>query len=241
MSAKLAEDILREGLPIAEQYADPWHVAALLCNCAVCFMYMGEWERAQSLLESARSTLETTGAVPDTSPSILYNLGFIAYQRGNYREAEQHWTQAEYLSERDGVLSVRTECLAALGKLRFQRGDIAGARKLAALAIRLARRGGTLTDERLGLEELLARLRYKGGHATKAIENLAKTAESARHTDIPLFLTARLTQLELAMKENLPEYADILANEISSVAAAHGASWWTEQTEMLKARYRRRQ
>lgn len=241
MSSDLAEYVLRDGLPIAQQYADPWHVAALLCNCAVCFMYMGNPDRAESLLLSAQSTLETTDAVPDTSPSILYNLGFIAGQRGEFLKAETFWTKAEYLSERDGVLSVRAECIAALGKLRLQAGDITGARRLAAKTLRLTRRAGVLTDDRMVLEELLARLRYESGHAMKALRQLARTAESSRESDTPLFLTARLTHLDIALKENLLAEAQRVAEDISAVAARHDALWWIEQAEALTSRSRRTQ
>jgi tetratricopeptide (TPR) repeat protein len=202
-------------------------------------MYIGEPDRAQSLLESAQSTLETTNAIPDTSPSILYNLGFIAYQRARYEEAEAYWTKAEYLSQRDGVLAVRTECIAALGKLRLQRGEVAEARQLAAEALRLARRAGILTDERMGLEELLARLRYQSGHRVKAIRRLAQTAASSRETDIPLFLAARLTQLELVLKEHQYTEAGRIREDITAVAASRGASWWIEQAEALTARFAR--
>ncbi len=239
MSAELAEEILGNGLPIAQQYADPWHVAALLCNCAVCFMYMGNFDRAQSLLTSAQSTLETSDAVPDTSPSILYNLGFIAYHRGDHAKAEQYWTNADLQSRRDGVLSVHAECVAALGNLWLQRGSILLARKQAAQALRLVRKAGALTDERMGVEELIARLRFESGQRKKAISALGKTAELSRNSDIPLFLKSRLTQLELVLKQGFPDQASTLIEEISAVAAPRGASWWIEQAESITARFRR--
>jgi len=238
MSAELAEEILRHGLPIAQQYADPWHVAALLCNSAVCYMYMGDLDRAHSLLTSAQSTLETSDAVPDTSPSILYNLGFIAYHKGDYTKAEQFWMDADQQSRRDGVLSVHAECVAALGNLWLQRGSVLQARKQAALALRLVRKAGALTDERMGVEELVARLRYESGQKKKAISALAKTAQSSRDRDIPLYLKSRLTELELVLKEGLLDQALTLIEEISAVAAPRGATWRIEQAESVTARYR---
>jgi tetratricopeptide (TPR) repeat protein len=200
-------------------------------------MYIGDFDRSHDLLTSAQSTLETTGAVPDTSPSILYNLGFIAFHRGNYDDAEQHWKDANHLSKRDGVMSVRAECLAALGILRLQQGKVCESRQLAAQALRLVRKAGALTDERLGLEELLARLRYESGRRTKAMEALCKIAVSARCSDIPLFLKARLTQFELTLREGLHDDAAALAEDISAVAAQEGASWWIEQAESVAARF----
>jgi tetratricopeptide (TPR) repeat protein len=241
MSSKLVEEILGNGLPLAEQYADPWHIAALLCNTAVCYMYLRDDLRAEALLTRAQSTLETSGDVPDTSPSILYNLGFIAFHRGSYHEAERYWSQANAASQRDGVLSVRAECVAALGKLALRRGEIQKARQFAAQAVRLARRAAFLTDERQGLEELLARLRHNSGRRNKALRKLSITAESAKDSDIPLYFTARLTQLELLISEGLFNDAITIKKELVTVARELGATWWVNRAESVGSRSRSRQ
>lgn len=233
MRSDLAEQILEQALPLAEEHADPVRTAAILCNCAVCYMYLRDADRAQELLDRARQTLETSGDVPDTSPSVAYNLGFVAHLRRDWDESEAHWNGALQASKDYGVLPVYEECLASLGSLALRRGQISEARRLAARALRLARCGGFLVDERFGLEELLARLRYESGHREKALSGLARTAAVARDSDIPLYLTAQLTRLELLIRDEQAEEASRIREDLCEVARAHGAAWWVERAEAL--------
>jgi tetratricopeptide (TPR) repeat protein len=237
LRADLANQILETALPLAEQHADPWHITAILCNCAVPHMYLRDAKRARQLLQRARQTLLSNGDVPDTSPSVLYNLGFVAHLTGDNDSAEHYWRSALQVSEEDGVLPVQEECLAALGGLALQRGQVPQARELAAQALRLARRGTYLIDERFGLQELLARLCYSAGRKTKSLRTLARMASSSRHSDVPLYLTTQLTRLELTIKDGDKTEALKIQRELSEVARAHGASWWVERAQRLCKNY----
>jgi DNA-binding SARP family transcriptional activator/tetratricopeptide (TPR) repeat protein len=231
--AELAEHILAVALPLAEQRADPAHITALLCNCAACYMYMCDADRAEPLLSRARQVLLTSGDYPDTSPSVLFNLGYIASLRGDHDTSQNHWTRAIEVSEEGGVLPVLQETLVALGKLALRRGDVSQARSLAARAVRLARKGSFLVDERCGLEDLLARLRFQSGRGTKALRELAVTAAHAKGSDVPLFLTAQLARLEFLVDKQMHDKAREIKSELCEVARSLGAFWWVEQAERL--------
>lgn len=228
LSVDTAKNILDVALPLAEQLADPASTTSLLCNCAACYMYSGDAQEAQRLLMKASRTLKTNGDVPDVSPSVEYNLGFVAYLESDLRRAEEHWLSALQIAQEDGVLSVQAECFAALGKLAFTRGQIIQARALAAKALRLARQAEFLTDERSGLQELLARLRHRRGHHAKASSALARTADSARESDMLLYLTVQITALEFAVKEGDGARVAQCLKEINAAARSRGLSWWIE-------------
>jgi DNA-binding SARP family transcriptional activator len=237
MRRGLSEHILKVALPVAEQHADPADVAAILCNCAVCYMYLRDVDQAEPLLERVKQTLNTQGTNPDVRSSISYNLGFVANLKGNSELSETFWTEALETSEDDGVLQIRQESLAALGLLAFRRGDIHQARALAAQALRLARRGQFLTEERFGLEDLLARIRYASGHKAKALARLAELADSARDRDIPLHLTAQITRIELLSREGMTCEAKRAVAELKSVATDCGADAWIREAEVALARF----
>jgi len=229
----LAEQILQEALPLAEQAADPARTAAILCNCAVPYMYLQDDERAEHLLNRALRTLEACGDTPDTSPSILYNLGFVAYRRGDLETAETQWLEALRVSREEGVAPIQEECLAGLGQICLRRRQVARARAFAARALRLARRGRFLVDERFGLEELLARLRYEAGHLEKALNRLGQIASSSRENDIPLYLTVQLLRLEFLVKEGRTDAASIAREALREVANVRGGSWWIEKADCV--------
>lgn len=240
LRVELAERILKVALPLAEHHADPAQVTALLCNCGVCYMYLHDTDRAEVLLERARQTLETSGYYPDTLPSVLYDLGFVAFIRGRYDIAEQHWTRSLEASLKHGVLPVRLECLASLGVLALERNQVAAARTLAAQALRLARRGQFLLDQRFGLHELLARLRYEAGRPDSALSGLSRTATFAQERDIPLYLVAQTTRLELLLREGRCQQAEQVKEQLWAVARSRKASWWTAEASRIWNEYGQR-
>jgi len=201
----------------------------------VYYMYLGDSAQAEFLFNRAEQTLETSSGLRE---ALLYGFGFIRYVTGDQESAERRWNTALNASERDGVSPVHLECVAALGGLALRRGQVSKARSLAAQALRLARRGDFLVEQRFGLEELLARLRYHAGHGDKALRQLARAAASARDCDIPLYLTAQLTRLDLLLKEGRRQEASDVRQELCQVAQSHGASWWIQQAERLWSRAR---
>ena len=233
LRVELAERILKVALPLAEHRADPAQVTALLCNCGACYMYLHDADRAELLLERARQTLESSGYYPDTLPSVLYDLGFVAFIRGRYEIAEGYWTRTLEANLKHGVLPVTLECLASLGGLALKRNQVAAARSLAAQALRLARRGQFLLDQRFGLHELLARLRYEAGRPDLALSDLSRTATFAQKRDIPLYLVAQRTQLELLLREGRCQEAAKVKEQLWAVAQSRKASWWMAEVSRI--------
>jgi len=230
MRCDLAEEILQVALPLARQHANPELVATLLCNCAVYYMYLGNADQAEILFRRTEQTLETCSDLRET---VLYGLGFTAYLRGDYGTAEQRWRTALLESERNRALAVRLECLAALASLALRRSHISEARCLAAQALRLARRGNFLVEQRFGLEELLARLRCQAGHVDKALQQLARSAMFAKDSDVPLYLTAQLTRLEVLIDCGRRQEASTIWQELREVAGSYKAWRWINQAESV--------
>jgi len=236
---ELASHILEVALPLAEQLADPAQVANLLCNCAVCFMYLRDADRARSLLARAMHVLHSTGHRPDTFPSVVFDLGFVAYLKGDHELAQTKWTDALNSGRRHGVSPVVLESLASLGLLALRRGEILEARRLAAQAAHLARRGKFLLDQRSSLEELLARLRYRSGRTQKALAGLASAAASAEASDIPLYFTVQLTRIDILIREGRIRDAQVIQNNVRDVARKKRAPLWTKEAEGLYDRWKR--
>jgi tetratricopeptide (TPR) repeat protein len=235
MRRELAERILEIAVPLAEQHADPALIASLLCNCAVFYMYLHDLEKARSLLGQARQVFESTGAIPDTSPSITFNLGFVAHLQGDEETAEACWASALRTGEEDGLLTTQVECLTYLGHLALHHGRITEARDLAARALRLARPARfSLMDQRLGLEELVARLRYRKGHRDKALRRLLHVISFAESGDVPLYLTLQLTLVELFYEEGRTADAQAAKKQLCAVALEHDAMWWAQEAEQLR-------
>lgn len=229
----LTRYLLEVALPLAQQIADPAQVANLLCNCAVCFMYLRDADSAEALLAQAMHVLHSTGHHPDTLPSVVFDLGFVAHLKGDSKLAQARWTEALDSGREHGVLPVVLESLASLGILAFSRGDILEARRLAAQATHLARRGKFLLDQRSGLEDLLARLRYHSGRRDKALARLAYVATSAEASDIPLYFTVQLIRLELLYSEGRIRDAQEIREHISDVARRWRAPLWIEEADRL--------
>ncbi len=229
----LADHILSVALPLAEHIADPAQVANLLCNCAVCFMYLRDADSAEALLSRAKQVLDSTGHHPDTLPSVIFDLGFVAYLRGDDAMARTKWTIALDSGEKHGVLPVVLESLASLGLLSLKCGEVAEARRFAAKAARLARRGKFLLDQRSNFEELLARIRYRSGRTEKALSGLAHAAACAEASDIPLYLTVQLTRLDIMISEGRTSEAERIQTQMREVARRYRSPWWIEEIEKL--------
>ncbi len=228
----LAQEVLEEALPLAQRHADPARTVAILCNCSACFMYLGELEHSECLLAQAKHILETNDDVPDMTPSVFYNLGYVAREKG-LKNSESLFERALHASEATGMLPIRVESLAALGLEALRRGDVERARDLAARALRSARNREFLLDDRSGLQLLLARLRHKAGKVEKALQRLADAAIKARDQDIPLYFTAQLARLDMLIGEGRLTEALGISDEIRAVAASSKAHGWINRTEQL--------
>jgi tetratricopeptide (TPR) repeat protein len=231
----LADHILGVALPLAEHIADPAQVANLLCNCAVCFMYLRDADSAEELLSRAKHVLDSTGHHPDTLPSVIFDLGFVAYLRGDYTAARTLWTTSLDSGRMHGVLPVVLESLASLGILALKSGEVAEARRFAAQAAKLARRGRFLLDQRSNFEELLARIRYRSGRTEKALSGLTHAAARAEATDIPLYLTVQVTRLDILIKEGRTSDVQRIRAQVRDVARRYRAPSWIKEIEKVCA------
>jgi len=228
---ELAERILSVAVPLAVMHADPANAGALMSNCAVCHMYLRNLSVAEELLQKTVKMLQSAGDFPEMSPSLDYNLGYVARLKGDLTLAETAWNRALAKSRTQGVVTVAVESLAALGELALSRGEMRKARDSAAQALRLARRAQHLLDQRFGLHNLIARLEYTAGKKVRALSRLAILAETALTSDLPFYLAAQLTRLELLELEGREVEVETVAKELSAVARTLGAVWWVEKAE----------
>ncbi len=91
-----------------------------------------------------------------------------------------------------------------------------------------------MVDERFGLEELLARLRFSSGQQEKALIKLEQRARSAERTDVPLYLTLQRTRYELLSAHGRLDQAEQVKKELCAVARKHRAPWWIEQVSGVR-------
>ncbi len=195
-------------------------------------MYLGELDKAESLLAQAMQILETNDDVPDMTPSVFYNLGYVAREKG-LQTAESFFERALRASELSGTLPIRVESLAALGLESLRRGDVKDARAQAAKALRIARHGEFLLDDRSGLEVLVARLRYRAGKVKEALLGLEHAARSARETDIPLYVTVQLARLHMLLRDGFSRDALRVRGELISVATRLKAHRWVDKADQV--------
>ena len=229
LSVEVADEVISRGIPLAQRYSDPAHVVQLLCNCAACYMYLGNIERAEGLLEQVRQVQGNAHYFPDTTPSLLYNWGYLEYIKGNGHRAREKWLEALSASIEHGVLTIRLESLAGLGILALRNGELTTARMLAGKALRLARFGDYLIDQRFLLEDLIARLHFEEGNIDKALSKLHAAVESKKLVDKPFYLTAQLTRIELLQRvERVPESKQAMTDLIQE-ARKLKATWWIDQ------------
>jgi tetratricopeptide (TPR) repeat protein len=192
-------------------------------------MYLGDAERAETLLEQIKQVQGNAHYFPDTRPSFLYNCGFVDYIRGNYQEARRKWLEALSASQSHGVLTIRVESLAGLGIVSLHRGERAEARKFAGRALRLARHGKYLVDQRFVLEDLIARLHFEEGNVDKALCDLGLAVQYAQGIDKPFYLTAQLTRMELLQRVGKVDESKRAMNELLGEARQLKANWWIDQ------------
>lgn len=233
MDVELAHEILATALPMAERQADPAKIASILCNCAVCFMYLRDGDHAERLLLRAKEIVEASGDLPDTVPSVLYDLGFVANTRAQTERSKELWQSSLRAAQAHGVKPIEQECYAALGLLELRDGDVTSARELAARSLRLARRGKFLVDERFGLEVLRAELQLRAGRNILALRRLQRIAARAIRTDIPLYLTIQITCLRLLVEHNRIDEAKAIRDAVRRVAEPRGARWWISQADRV--------
>ncbi len=236
LASNLVDKILSEAIPLAEANADAKRLAGLLVNLAPYYNHKGQTEKAELALRRAAKVLEAGADYTDLSTSITYSLGLAAFVRGDMDTAESLWHQTLEASNEGGVFPVITEVLVGLGRIALRRGNTEKARAFAARALRLARHATSLTDDRFGLEELLAHLRFEKGKQEKALITLADVAKTSRACDIPLYLTVQVTRVELLVKVGKRAQAQLVADDISMMARKFGAESWTIKAEGILAR-----
>jgi len=79
-------------------------------------------------------------------------------------------------------------------------------------------------------------IRHLAGKTEKALSRLEAIAEESECSDVPLFLTAQLTRLELLARLGHAQKAHEVTATLSAAARAHDASWWIDRANATLAR-----
>ncbi len=190
MRQDLVDELLQTAVSLSRANGDPVRTAQIQTNCALCLAHCEKLDAAEALLLSATDELGGCYHI-DLSSAIRFNLGYVAYLRGNNEEAERLWADDLGAMRLVGATVPQAGCLAGLGLIALRRRKIPEARVFAGQALRLVRKTLAYMDERHLLEELVARLRLEAGQEQKALKQLLSLEMEAKDKNVPLFLTVR--------------------------------------------------
>ena len=194
MRQDLVDELLQTAVSLSRACGDPVRTAQIQTNCALCLAHCEKLDAAEALLLSATDELGACYHI-DLSSAIHFNLGYVAYLRGNNEEAERLWADDLGPMRLVGATVPQAGCLAGLGLIALRRRKIPEARVFAGQALRLVRKTLAYMDERHLLEELVARLRLEAGQEQKALKQLLSLEMEAKDKNVPLFLTVRRLRL----------------------------------------------
>ncbi len=237
LEMELLQEILEEGMSLAQSCGDPGREYMLLANCGVCYMRCRELDRAETLLRKAKEISRGAGDFVGASSVIDFNLGYVALMNGDYEQAERCVTSALNDNERAGRRAGVVDCFAALGELAIRKRQTSEARHWAARALSEARRLKYYVDERDLIENLIARIRFDAGQWEKALTRLEHAAVEGRRGNVPLHLTAQLTRVEFLAKLGFAKQALEVKRELCEYAIDRGATWYVKEAEALCSKF----
>ncbi|MCA1815592.1 MAG: sigma 54-interacting transcriptional regulator [Acidobacteria bacterium] len=163
-------------------------------NLGINLLLVGDWARAQSVLDRALALATEVDESGAQVPMILDSLGQLQLLRGNLADARRNLTRAVELATRHGnkwyagqALRTRGRCLLALGETD---AALADAGEALALAERIGDRQA-VCDSRL----LLAKSQLRRGDAAEAEAELQKVAEQTNDSEADLAVAGEAQRL----------------------------------------------
>lgn len=231
-----------------QKVGEPLATALVLNNLGVLMIRTGQLERAETLLFEALSIWERLDTRAEFL-SPLQNLAELAQLRGRRDESEERWRrlreEAFQMGSVDGA--VIGEC--GLGRVRLERGDVAGAREhLKAAKDRLDERH-SWSDAIEAIHLLEAAVAAATGDRPGALDLLARAEEELRARDRYLWaqvLTERALLLRqeeehddaeaeasMALEVFTELGAELMVGRVNDILNWKGTPEWTDESRAV--------
>ena len=192
-----------------QKVGEPLLGALVLNNLAVLIIRTGQLDRAESLLQEALDVWNRLDASHDFLCS-LQNLAEIAELRLDWPEAEQRWRRLRDQAFQLGAVDAAVIAESGLGRVRLQRGDLAGARAQLQAAKRRMETRESWSEAAEATYMLEALLAAAEGDTDASLRLLAEAEEALRGADRytwAVFRTERARVLRLAGQTAAAEQA----------------------------------
>ncbi|MGH9943938.1 MAG: sigma 54-interacting transcriptional regulator, partial [Pyrinomonadaceae bacterium] len=163
-------------------------------NLGINLILVGEWQRAQEVLERALALASEFDDSNSRVPMILDSLGELHLLRGELPRAEQHLERAVQLADGNGNKWHLGQALRTLGRCHVAKGEAARALAKGQQALDLAERIGdrqAVCDSLL----LLAEAHLGGEHLDQCAERLHRLAELLTDSTADLSLAGEAQRL----------------------------------------------
>jgi tetratricopeptide (TPR) repeat protein len=224
---------------------EPLATALVLNNLGVVMIRTGQLERAQALLFEALEIWERLDTRAEFL-SPLQNLAELAQLQRRAEEAEQRWRTLREEAFQMGSVDAAVIGECGLGRVRLDRGDVAGAREhLQAAKDRLEDRA-SWSDAAEAIHLLEAAIAAASGDRPSALELLARAEEALRPRDRYLWaqiLTERALLLRQEGEHDDAEAeammalevfnelgAELMAARINDILNWKGMPTWTDES-----------
>jgi transcriptional regulator with PAS, ATPase and Fis domain/Tfp pilus assembly protein PilF len=163
-------------------------------NLGINLMLVGDWTRAQVVLERALSLATEIDEQGAQIPMILDSLGELQMLRGNFTEARKNLTRAVEVATQHGNKWYAGQALRTRGRCLLALGERDGAFEDASEALSLAERIGdrqAVCDTRL----LLAEVHLRRNEASDADAELQKVSEQTSDSAADLAVAGEAQRL----------------------------------------------
>ncbi|CAN5151980.1 hypothetical protein BH18ACI2_BH18ACI2_03830 [soil metagenome] len=163
-------------------------------NLGINLILVGDWSRAQSVLERALALASEIDEQGDKVPMILDSLGDLLLLRGELPAAEQHLNRAVAIATGNGNKWYTGQALRTLGRCHLAMREPQRALEDGRQALNIAERIG---DRQATCESslLLAEAHLKCGQLSEAAEYLHKLAELTTDSTADLAVAAETQRL----------------------------------------------
>lgn len=222
---------LKEGLAVARQSGDPWHVAML-------HMFSGHHARTRDPAQAGQHYRASLSGFQDLGDlrsiaSVHHSLGHVMRVSGNLAEARRHLEESLALARQADARQVEGWGLAALGDVACQTGDLSEAQDCFERSFAIAGEIAdvrTVVDARLGLGRVSCALHDYGAAKEHMLAALRMAAEARAW---PQLVTGMNDWATWLAGQSQPEQER--AVELLSQVLSHPQPWQEHQREARKA------
>ena len=210
---KQADELLREGLKLAEQRGDMAAQSSALFEQARLAVTRGDLDGAMRLYQQSAAIDEQLGDLQGKS-ATLHQMAGVFVTRGDLDGAMRLYQQSAAIDEQLGDLQGKSATLHAMANVMVTRGDLDGAMRLYQQSLQIKEQLGDLQGKSATLA-MLAQLLFASGDKRNALAALLESLQ---------------TLLQIGAMPDANKVANILYGLKQNVGAEEFARLWREVT-----------